>query len=71
MNDVVKLLDNDWSVMLFRNDLGSYTAVAIMPEQSVHDAMQCDSQITDDFTVEKVLFRLTEKCLCGRIVGSD
>jgi hypothetical protein len=62
-----KLLDNKWCIMLFKNELGTYTAVACKPGQSVFDAMEVDSQITDDFEPSQALYRLTEK-VYGRIV---
>ena len=59
-DDTAKLLDNDWRVRLFRNALGSYTAVAV----SSHAERRVE---TDDFTPSKALYRLTEKVF-GRIV---
>ncbi len=56
-----KLLDNGWTVTLFRNDLGSYTATA---ERGT------ESEITDDFLPSQALYRLTEK-VGGNIVGTN
>lgn len=61
----VKLLDNGWVVRLFRNWLGSYTAVTSSPSspsslnpdgETVHKTFE-----TDDFTPAQALYRLTEK----------
>jgi hypothetical protein len=62
-----KLLDNKWGITLFKNDLGTYTAVASRPGQNIAEAMEVDSQITDDFEPSQTLYRLTEK-VYGRIV---
>lgn len=66
-----KLLDNKWGIVMFKNDLGSYTAVAYRDGQSIEDAMEYPHQITDDFTPSKAMHRLSEKCTLGRIVGVD
>lgn len=66
-DDVMKLLDNRYSVVLFKNELGSYTAVACKPKQDVRTAIRIDRQMTDDFTPSQALYRLTEKVLMGRI----
>ncbi len=63
VNDLCKLLDNHWSIRLFRNRLGSYTAKA-------RNAVTCKVVTTDDCTPEKALYRLTEKVTTGRIVDS-
>ena len=64
VNDVCKLLDNHWTIRLFRNGLGSYTAKA-------RNAVTRKVAITDDFTPEKALYRLVEKVTTGRIVQGD
>lgn len=64
-DECVKLLDNGWNVVLFKNGLGSYSAVATkkrLPESVIDDGV-----ITDDFTPAKALYRLTEKVF-GNIV---
>ena len=70
VDDVAKLLDNGWTIQLFRNALGSYTARAvpsgILCKESGYLAVGID---TDDFTVSKALYRLTEKVTTGRLVG--
>ena len=71
INDIKKLLDNGWQVLLFSNDLGSYTAVAIADNQSFEEAQEIDRQITDDHEPEKALYRLAEKVTTGRIVCND
>lgn len=60
-DDVRKLLDNGWTVLLFKNDLGSYTAVACKPGQQIADAIDKEAQLTDDFTPSQALHRLAEK----------
>lgn len=62
-----RLLDNGWLVVLVRNDLGSYTAVAVNGEQDIEEAMEVDRQCTDDFEPSQALYRLAEKML-GNIV---
>jgi hypothetical protein len=62
-DDVTKLLDNGWHVMLYKNQLDSYTASARHRSSGRHE-------ITDDFTPSKALYRLTEKAITGRIVDS-
>lgn len=61
-----KLLDNDWTITLYRNELGSYSAVASRPNEDPLDAQENENQITDDFEPSQVLYRLTEK-VYGRI----
>lgn len=65
--DAVKLLDNGWIILLRGNDLGSYTAVALRPEENLPDVLDMPNRVTDDFTVGQALYRLTEKVLTGRI----
>ena len=67
-DDVMKLLDRGYTVMLRRNELGSYTAIAL-PEgtESVDDVIDYDRFVTDDFTPSQALYRLTEKVTTGRI----
>lgn len=66
-NDCMKLLDNRTAILLFRNQLQSYTAVALRDgnfgeAMCIVDRMDdTDPCITEDFTPEKVLYRLTEK----------
>lgn len=58
---------------MYRNGLGSYTAVALKGDkaeevQGIIDATPDDGpHITDDFTPSKVLYRLAEKGTTGRI----
>ncbi len=66
-DDVQKLLDSGWAVMLYANQMGSYTAVAMKSGQSPEEAIEIDRQITDDFTPSQALYRLTEKVTTGRI----
>lgn len=53
-----KLLDNAWAIVLFKNDLGSYTAAAYA---SLDLTGQKPVEITDDFEPSQALYRLTEK----------
>ncbi len=70
VDDLRRLLDNKWAVLMFRNDMGTYTAVAVAAKQDYVDAMDIDRQITDDFSPSKALCRLSEKMI-GNIVGVD
>jgi hypothetical protein len=54
-----KLLDNGWTITLFTNALGSYTAKSEHPNGR--------HEITDDFEPSQALYRLTEK-VYGNIV---
>ncbi len=65
-----RLLDNGWTVTLFRNGMGSYTAVASAKGQEIDNAKDVDRQITDDFSPSKALHRLAEKMI-GNIVESE
>jgi hypothetical protein len=58
-DDCQKLLDNGWSILLYKNELGSYTADAMNRND--------DNVVTDDFTPSQALYRLTEKVTTGRI----
>jgi uncharacterized protein YeeX (DUF496 family) len=76
-DDVRKLLDSGACVVLYRNELKTYTAVCVRPIDlayadiaGVIEEMQDDGpHITDDFTPSKALYRLTEKATTGRIVN--
>lgn len=66
-DDIMKVLDNGWTVKLFLNGLGSYTARAIRPK-SLGKIGQVNSVVeTDDFTPAQALYRLAEKVTTGRI----
>lgn len=54
-----RLLDNGWIIILFRSELGSYTAAAYPPEVEIE--LEGDATITDDFLPSQALYRLTEK----------
>ncbi len=62
-NDSKKLLDNGWTITLFRNGLGSYTARATKSGKRFVD--------TDDFTPVDALHRIIEKVTTGTIVGDE
>lgn len=61
-DDCMKLLDNGWAIRLFRNQLGSYTAVA-KNDSPDHKPRYVE---TDDFIPSQALYRLVEKVF-GRI----
>lgn len=65
-NDCMKLLDAGMIILIKKNDLGSYTAVACKPGEEVSRAMKDRRRVTDDFTPSQALYRLTEK-FYGRI----
>jgi hypothetical protein len=69
-NECMKLLDNKWVITIFKNGMGTYSAVAQRPGQSIEQAQENEKQITDDFTPAQLLYRITEKVM-GRIVVSD
>lgn len=74
-DDCKKLLDNGAYIVLFRNGLGSYTAVALRgmdaeDVQIVIDRLDDDGpHITDDIEPSKALYRLSEKAI-GNIVDN-
>ena len=71
-----RLLDNGAYVVLYRNGLGSYTAVALRGElaaevQAVIDQTEdTGPHITDDWEPSQALYRLSEKAI-GNIIKSD
>lgn len=66
-----KLLDNGWTIALFANAMGSYTAAAIKgpPDKIILELVEDtdDDHCTDDFEPSQALYRLTEKVF-GNIV---
>jgi len=72
-HEIQRALDNGWSVKLWKNPLGSYTARAVRakPGQSKRDRERHgtfnDVVETDDFTPSQALYRLAEKMI-GNIV---
>lgn len=68
-----KLLDNGWSIIIYTNAMGSYTAMATKTPLSdvIHQFEKKTglktSVITDDFEPSAALYRLTEKVF-GNIV---
>ncbi len=70
-DDCMKILDNGHIVILFRSDMGSYTALALSQEEcyQFNDLVEsvAEGRITDDFTPSQALYRLTEKFTTGRI----
>ena len=73
-DDCMKLLDAGKVIFLFKNGLGSYTAVtddnieAIAHRINDEGDMMMDNRTTDDFTPSQALYRLTEKAVHGRVV---
>lgn len=63
MRDLNKLLDNEWVVVIYKNTLGSYTALATraMEMEAIVDDAHDREHLTDDFTPEKAFKRLSEK----------
>jgi len=72
-DECVKLLDNGRVILLFKNDMGSYTAAAFVDGSGFAESVAnvTDDQVTGDFTPSQALYRLTEKVTTGRIVGCD
>jgi hypothetical protein len=72
-DECAKLLDNGWSIVMYRNALGSYTAIATKTPLSdvIHQFEERTglktSEMTDDFGPAAALYRLTEKVF-GNIV---
>lgn len=60
-----RLLDNGWSITIYRNQLGSYTARASCGDRNTGRPRL--KIITDDFEPSQALYRLTEKVF-GKIV---
>lgn len=69
-----KLLDNKAAIILFRNHLGSYSAMTMRGSylkrlQRIIDTLPDEgNHITDDFEPSQALYRLAEKQI-GNIVG--
>jgi hypothetical protein len=64
--DTRKLLDNGWTVLLFRNQSDTYTAVARRAGQTWRQAKDTPRQITDARTPEDALSNLVAKLLFNR-----
>ncbi len=54
----IRLLDNGWRVLLYKNQLGTYTAVAKRGDRRF---------VVDDATPSQSMYRLAEKAI-GNIV---
>lgn len=77
-DDCQKLLDNGFTIAMFKSDLGSYTAVALKPNEPANFLLSeivefpgIDERLTDDFLPSQALYRLTEKVTTGNIVGEE
>jgi hypothetical protein len=70
MSKLHQLVDNGYAVVVFRNQLGSYTSFAVESDHedlviAMEDADE-DDHLTDDFTVTDSLARLADKVIgCG------
>lgn len=51
-----RLLDNGYTISLYRNEMGSYTAIAVKVKGQKRRNVSAD-----DFEPSQVLYRLTEK----------
>lgn len=75
-DEAMRLLDNDWTIVMFKSELGSYTAVSLnnrrQEDREFHRALTRamrnipENQITDDFTPSQSLTRLAAK-----VFGTD
>ena len=70
MNDIKRLLDNGFAVVLFANQLGSYTSFAVLHDhEDLQLAMEdADEQggLTDHHTPEQSVAQLADKVFgCG------
>ena len=68
-NDVAKLLDNGWTITLFRNVMDSYTVRATQPKVVTLQGTINHVVETDDLVVPDALYRLVEKVTTGRSGG--
>lgn len=65
LNDLNRLLDNGKAVIVFKNELGSYTAFSVSNQHediavAMSDADE-DECLTDDFTPDAAMKRLANK----------
>lgn len=59
---VTQLLDAGWELLLFKNGMGAYTAVAQRSDATEKFSdIETEGVITDDFTPEQALTRLAYK----------
>ncbi len=66
-DDCQKILDNGRVILIFKNEMGSYTARAMDEHEFVTRPAGFPERITDDSTPSQALYRLTEKFTTGRI----
>ena len=76
MREINRLLDNGAAVVIFKNQLGSYTAFASAHEldefRAIMEESDGNGHLTDDFTPEKAISRLADKVLgCGDYQGKE
>lgn len=62
MEEVRKLLDNGWQVLVFRNGLGDYSALAVRAEASIDEALATYQEPDELIEGESI------KVLCDRLV---
>lgn len=67
MPKVCQMLDAGWKIRLFKNDLGTYTALAVHQDPQVETRCKYIDKdgdlVTDDHTPEQALTRLAYKVL--------
>ena len=84
-NSCMKLLDNGWTIQIYRNQMGSYTAVAL--SSAMQKALDDSTPFVDDDLFDKALFEsrymvedktplkaltsLTEKIVFNRIIQNN
>lgn len=80
--NAMKLLDNGWAILLFRDGLKQYSALAIKPGASVDDELEnwkeedrphpfvgMNKYCSCGFTVEESINAVVEKVLFDRLPG--
>lgn len=65
-DDCQKILDNGHAVVVFKNDMGSYTAAVLGAERfSIEDLPE--SSIADGCTPAQAIYQVAEKFTTGRV----
>lgn len=71
MNDVMKLLDNGWKVLLFRDGLGQVSALAVREKDSVDKAVSRWADFESELSpAESVFDGPNRYCGCGTTVAA-
>jgi hypothetical protein len=73
-DSIIRFLDALWIVVIWKNQLGSYSAALVKREDFLNDGNESifetnENRITDDSTPTKALERLAEKPL-GNIIDN-